>query len=60
MKFSEEKVDNYQSAKNMTYKDIEKPIPTFGKIYFYQIRAVKDYSTSPPASISVILLDRSK
>jgi len=56
----EDKTKYYQTANIKNYKDIEKPIPTFGEMCFYQVSAVKDYSTSPSESISVIFIDRSK
>lgn len=55
-----EKIENYNSADEMNYKDKKEPIPAFGEICFYNVSAVKKYATSLPAGLSVILLDRSK
>ena len=56
----DEKMENYNSAEEMNFMDKKEPIPTFGEIHYYSISAIKKYSTSVPAGLSVILLDRSK
>jgi hypothetical protein len=53
-------ISNYKSAAEMNYIDKIEPKPTYGEICFYQISTIKDHSTSLPAEISVIFLDRSK
>jgi hypothetical protein len=54
-----EKKGNYTVAAEMNYKDKIEPRPAYGEMYFYQVSAIKDHSTSLPAQISVIFLDRS-
>ncbi len=51
---------DYTSKAEMNYLDKIEPKPTFGEICFYQISAIKGHSTSLPAELSVIFLDRSK
>ena len=51
---------DHKSAAKMNYIDKIEPKPTFGELCYYQIRAIKDHSTSLPAELSVIFLDRSK
>jgi hypothetical protein len=53
------KITTYITSEKMNYIDKNEP-PTFGIICLYQISAVKGNSTSFPAGLSVILLDRSK
>lgn len=55
-----EKMENFNSAAEMNYKDKKEPIPAFGEVCFYNVSAIKKYATSLPAGLSVMLLDRSK
>ena len=55
-----EKVESFQPSTDMNYIDLEGHKPVFGEIRFYQVMAMKNFATSLPADLSVILLDRSK
>jgi hypothetical protein len=56
----DQKVTIYRPSDQRSYKDKEEPLPTFGDICFYQVRAWKNGIPSPYAELSIILVHKLK
>lgn len=54
------KIVSFQSSTKINFKDTDDQKPAFGEIRFYQVTAMENFTTSLPAGLSVMLIDRSK
>jgi len=53
-------INDFRPSEARSYKDKEEPLPTFGDICFYQVRAWKNDLHSPYAELSIILVPKLK